>query len=165
MKNFGALVGIVSKSPHRLRASQQQSKAKERKSIAYFREPRPDSTRHEAKAQGTRHNWWVLYLMIMATIMMIGMALMALKMKIACSRFHCAFFVCVYVCAGLTLASCYSRFVCVCWVGEEGIGQLVCYFQLLHLLTENENGERSEGQLLLQQHYQHLILLRSFVCM
>jgi len=49
------------------------------------------------------HNWWVLYLMIMATIMMIGMVLMALKMKIACSRFlcavpHCIPGVCVCVC-------------------------------------------------------------------
>lgn len=71
---------------------------------------------HAARTRVARHNWWVLYLMIMATIMMIGMALMALKMKIACSRFLCALCrpdtgPCYSVCASLLLCVC----VCVSW--------------------------------------------------
>lgn len=198
-KKFGALVGIVSKSPYRLRASSsRQSKERERDreqeqlsspkrlktqaSIAYFRGEPSTSTQHEhaARTRVARHNWWVLYLMIMATIMMIGMALMALKMKIACSRFLCA--LCrpdtgpLLLCVRVSLALCACSCVCVClsWMGTSlcvcVCVSALCYFLLLHLLTQIEGGGKERrgaglGAMLTTTHYQHLIILRSFVCM
>lgn len=92
--------------------------------------------------------------MIMATIMMIGMALMALKMKIACSRFLCA--LCrpdtgpLLLCVRVSLALCvcvrvcvlggnFSRCVCVCV-------SALCYFLLLHLLVQIEGGRKGGEQ-------------------
>lgn len=134
-------VAASSKSIAAEHSERKEEQARERyslaqASIAYFRASRGVlvSTGHECTRHKARHNWWVLYLMIMATIMMIGMALMALKMKIACSRFLCAFCVPAWHWPLVSLSVYVFVWVacCVCVRGGRNLCAIFCCFICSH---------------------------------
>lgn len=109
--------------------------------------------------------------MIMATIMMIGMALMALKMKIACSRFLCA--LCrpdtgpLLLCVRVSLARCvcvrvcvlggnFSRCVCVCVCP-------LCAIFCCFICSSKLRGEGKEGSRVRSDAYNYTLSTFDFI--